>query len=221
MIKNKKIAFITRAGVIAALYAALTILLHPISFGAVQLRVSETLTVLPFFFLEAVPGLFIGCIVSNLFSPNIVILDVVFGSLATLLAAVCTRLTRIKWLAPLPPVIFNALIVGAVITFSTTNQDSFAAAFAGNAVSVGIGEFIVCYGLGLPLMFAIWSVSRRLKTENSFLRENREIREYHHEKSQKSRDPGGGTRYAHASDIKSRTEGDAPDRRQTGDIVSR
>ena len=219
MIKNKKIAFITRAGVIAALYAALTILLHPISFGAVQLRVSEALRVLPFFFREAVPGLFIGCIVSNLFSPNIVILDVVFGSLATLLAAVCTRFIRIKWLAPLPPVIFNALIVGAVITFSTTNQDGFAAAFAGNAVSVGIGEFIVCYGLGLPLMFAIWSVSHRQKTV--ILRENRENREYHHEKSQKSRDPGGGTRYAHASDIKSRTEGDAPDRRQTGDIVSR
>lgn len=152
---ENKIKIITRAGIIAALYAALTIILQPISFGPVQFRVSEALTVLPFFFPEAIPGLFIGCIISNLFSSNIVILDVIFGSLATLLAAICTYKIKIKWLAPLPPVIFNAVIIGLVITFSFASSDGFIASFLANAASVGGGEFVVCYGLGIPLILII------------------------------------------------------------------
>ena len=161
LIKNDKIRFITRAAVIAALYAVLTISLQPISFGAVQFRISESLTILPFIFPEAIPGLFVGCIVSNFFSPNIVILDIVFGSLATLLAAICTYKISVKWLAPLPPIVFNAVIIGLVITFSTTGSDGFVSAFAGNALSVGTGEAIVCYGLGLPLLFAVLSLNNK------------------------------------------------------------
>ena len=107
------------------------------------------------------------CIISNLFSSNIVILDVVFGSLATLLAAVCTYKIKIKWLAPLPPVLFNAVIRGLVITFSMTNTEGFLAAFAANALSVGAGEFVVCYGLGIPLILIIERISSSMKIKNT------------------------------------------------------
>ena len=147
---DKKIAYISKAGLIAALYAAITLIFAPISFGAVQFRISEVMTVLPFFFPEAIPGLFIGCIISNLLSSNIVVLDVIFGSLATLLAAICTYKIKVKWLAPLPPIIFNAIIIGVVITVSSVGENCFAAAFIANMLSVGAGELVVAYGLGIP-----------------------------------------------------------------------
>ena len=115
---KKAIKFISRAALVGAIYAVLTLALYPISFGAVQFRLSEALTLLPLLIPEAIPGLFVGCIVANLLSPNIVVLDVVFGSLATLIAAVLTSRVKSVWLAPLPPVICNALIVGAVIAYS-------------------------------------------------------------------------------------------------------
>lgn len=150
---HELLGYITRAGIIAALYAALTMFLAPISFGALQFRVSEALTVLPFFMPEAVFGLLVGCIISNILSPNIVLLDVIFGSLATFLAALVTSRIKIKWLAPLPPVIFNALIVSAVIAFSMEGAGSgFFAVYMANILSVGFGELVVCYGLGLPLL---------------------------------------------------------------------
>ncbi len=152
---DKKIAYISKAGLIAALYAAITLIFAPISFGAVQFRISEAMTVLPFFFPEAIPGLFIGCIISNLLSSNIVVLDVIFGSIATLLAAICTYKIKVKWLAPLPPIIFNAIIIGVVITVSSVGENGFAAAFIANMLSVGAGELVVAYGLGIPLMIAI------------------------------------------------------------------
>ncbi|NLZ37851.1 MAG: QueT transporter family protein [Clostridiales bacterium] len=152
---DKKIAYISKAGLIAALYAAITLIFAPISFGAVQFRISEVMTVLPFFFPEAIPGLFIGCIISNLLSSNIVVLDVIFGSLATLLAAICTYKIKVKWLAPLPPIIFNAIIIGVVITVSSVGENGFAAAFIANMLSVGAGELVVAYGLGIPLMIAV------------------------------------------------------------------
>ncbi|NLA87250.1 MAG: QueT transporter family protein, partial [Clostridiales bacterium] len=115
---TRKIAF---AAVIAAVYAALT-MINPWGFGPVQFRISEVLCIMPFFFPFSVWGLFIGCVISNLISAYGV-LDVVFGSLATLFAALCTmqlgRFSRespaVKALACLPPVIFNGVIVGAVI----------------------------------------------------------------------------------------------------------
>ena len=108
--------------------------------------------VLPFLFPAATPGLFVGCLVANLLSPYGA-LDIIFGSLATLLAAVWTQHTHHKWLAPLPPVLCNAVIVGAVISFQETGfTGAFAGAFAYNAVTVGVGEAIACYVLGGVLL---------------------------------------------------------------------
>ena len=107
---------LTTAAVVGALYAALTLLSSAfgIAFGPVQFRVSEALCVLPFLLPETAWGLFVGCWVANLISPYGA-LDMVVGSLATLLAALWTSKCRRKWMAPLPPVVCNALLVGAVI----------------------------------------------------------------------------------------------------------
>lgn len=142
------------AGVIAALYAVLAYFasIFGIAYGPIQCRFSEALCVLPFLFPAATPGLFVGCLVANLLSPYGA-LDIIFGSLATLLAAVWTQHTHHKWLAPLPPVLCNAVIVGAVISFQETGfTDAFAGAFAYNAVTVGVGEAIACYVLGGVLL---------------------------------------------------------------------
>jgi len=154
----RKIVF---AGTIAALYAALTVALAFLSFGPIQFRVAEALCILPFFFPVSVWGLFIGCIVANMISPYP--LDIIVGSLATLLAAACTmkigKLGReslaVKALACLPPVLFNAVFIGALIAYymvSAGETDAFIAAFAINGFQVGFGQMAVLYALGLPLM---------------------------------------------------------------------
>ena len=146
--------YLARAGVIAALYVVLTYLagLMNLAYGPVQFRFSEALTVLPFLFPEAVPGLFVGCIVSNLLSPYGA-LDLVVGSLATLLAALWTAKCGKRWFAPMPPVVANAVLVGAMIAWYEAGfGPGFAAAFAYNALTVGLGELAVCYVLGLPLL---------------------------------------------------------------------
>ena len=142
------------AGVIAALYAVLAYFasIFGIAYGPIQCRFSEALCVLPFLFPAATPGLFVGCLVATLLRPYGA-LDIIFGSLATLLAAVWTQHTHHKWLAPLPPVLCNAVIVGAVISFQETGfTGAFAGAFAYNAVTVGVGEAIACYVLGGVLL---------------------------------------------------------------------
>ena len=142
------------SGLIAALYAVLSYFsgIFGLEFGPVQIRFSEALCVLPFFFPAAVPGLAAGCLVTNLLSPYGA-LDIVFGTLATLLAALWTRRIRRKWLAPLPPVVCNALIIPAVIAFQTTaGAEAFAAAYIWNAVTIGLGEAVACYGLGFILL---------------------------------------------------------------------
>jgi len=160
---KKAIKFISRAALVGAIYAVLTLALYPISFGAVQFRLSEALTLLPLLIPEAIPGLFVGCIVANLLSPNIVVLDVVFGSLATLIAAVLTSRVKSVWLAPLPPVICNALIVGAVIAYSEVGAGAgFWAAYLFNLECVAFGEFVVCYALGVPLILALRRVAPKI-----------------------------------------------------------
>ena len=145
---------LTRAGVIAALYVVLTYLagLMNLAYGPVQFRFSEALTVLPFLFPEAVPGLFVGCIVSNLISPYGT-LDLVIGSLATLIAAIWTAKCGKRRFAPMPPVISNALLVGAMLAWYESGFGAgFLPAFLYNALTVGTGELAVCYVLGLPLL---------------------------------------------------------------------
>lgn len=101
---------LTLAALLAAVYATLTLVLPIPAFTGIQIRMSEALTVLPFLFPAATPGLFVGCIVANLFSPYP--LDIVCGSAATLLACLMTQRMPSRWLAPLPPVLCNAAIVG-------------------------------------------------------------------------------------------------------------
>ena len=146
--------YLVRAALIAAVYVALTYVagVMNLAYGPVQFRFSEALTVLPVLLPEAVPGLFVGCVVSNLISPYGA-LDLVVGSLATLLAAFWTGKCRRRYFAPLPPVVCNAALVGAMIAWYETDFGAgFAPAFAYNALTVGAGEAAVCYLLGLPLL---------------------------------------------------------------------
>lgn len=156
---DKTIFRIAVSAVLAAIYAALTIALAPISYGPVQFRVSEALTVLPFLMPGTVWGLWAGCILANLFTGNI--FDIVFGSLATLLAALCTGYfgrrgdtVKNRLLGCLMPVLFNAVIIGAVITWAYEGQNIFEhpGVFAFNALTVGLGEAGVLYLIGYTLL---------------------------------------------------------------------
>ncbi|MBQ9685898.1 MAG: QueT transporter family protein [Oscillospiraceae bacterium] len=145
--------------VIAAVYAALTVALAPISYGAVQFRVSEVLTILPFFMPSSVPGILAGCVLANLYTGSV--FDIVFGSLATLLAGLLTARfgkrggsVKNRLLGCLMPVVFNAVIVGAVLTWGYQIQafTSPVSSYAFNALTVGLGEAGVLYLIGYPLM---------------------------------------------------------------------
>lgn len=143
---------LAKGALIGALYVLLTVAFAPISFGLVQLRVSEALTVLPFFTSAAVPGLFVGCLLSNLIL-GAPVYDVVFGSLATLIAACLTRaLARrdmSRWLAPIPPVIINGLIVGAVLCYGYGLGGYWVCSAA-----VAAGEAVAAYALGMPILLS-------------------------------------------------------------------
>lgn len=159
---EKRIRKIAFAGVTGSLYAALTISLSFIGFGPIQFRIAEALCILPFFAPVSVWGLAAGCVCANLFSPYP--LDVFVGPLATLFAGLCTmRIGKSrregagrKALACLPPVIFNAIFIGALISFYITGggkAETIVPAFIVNGLYVGLGEAVVMYAVGLPLMF--------------------------------------------------------------------
>lgn len=167
MEKNKKMSVrsLVRAAIIAAVYALLTIALAPISSGLIQCRVAEAMSVLPYFTFSAVPGLFIGCLLANLLV-GAPIYDVVFGSLATLLAAYITYLLRKrapKYLAPLPSVVVNALVVGALLVYVYDIGVSYWIA----AGYVAIGQAIACFVIGLPLLSLIESYGKKLFEDNA------------------------------------------------------
>ena len=155
--KNKRIAFIVIGALVAALYALLTYVSAAlnIAFGAVQFRISEALTVLPVFSGAAVPGLALGCLLGNITSPYGVV-DIVCGTAATLAAAIFTRLfarLRVKGLpviSLLMPVLFNALVVGAELSFLAPEGFTIQV-FLASALSVGAGEAAVVAVLGIPL----------------------------------------------------------------------
>lgn len=146
---------LTRAALIAALYLLLTIVFQAISFGAVQFRISEALMLLPVLTVDAVPGLFVGCVLANLLGGGIWY-DVVLGSIATLLAAVFARKLRNKpALAAAMPVLFNGLIVGPVVYFAYVRAPGEAVntlVLLSSVGTVALGELVVCYVLGLPLL---------------------------------------------------------------------
>ena len=110
--KNKNVTFLTQAAMIAAIYVVLTYVFAPFSFGEVQVRISEALTILPLFTPAAIPGLFVGCLVGNILG-GAILPDILFGSLATLIGAIFTYQLRGKspFLAPLPPIAANTIVV--------------------------------------------------------------------------------------------------------------
>ena len=157
---TKKMAI---AAIVGAAYAALTMALAPISYGPIQMRVSEALCVLPFFMPCATWGLFIGCVIANLISAAGV-WDVVFGSLATLCSCLCVQALGQRgrgarsWphiiLAMLMPVVWNAFIVGGMLTWPLTETPvfHFSRQFWIFAAEVGLGELIVMFALGIPFL---------------------------------------------------------------------
>lgn len=148
--RNNSIRRLCVAGVVGALYAVLTLTL-PL-YGPFQVRFSEAMTVLPFFLPETIPGLAVGCLIANLVGSPYA-LDWVVGTLATLLAAIWTSKLKHSWLAPLPPVVCNAVIIGAEIAWVEVGfTGAFPALWGYHALTVGIGELLACYLLGTVLL---------------------------------------------------------------------
>lgn len=151
---TRPLRYLTEAGIIGGMYAALCLVFAPISYGAVQVRVAEALTILPVFMPAAIPGLTVGCLIANLLAGGAVgAWDWLFGTLTTLAAALATRALRrvtvkgLPWLSALPPVLFNAVVIGAECAFAAGNRGAFWLF----ALQVGAGQLIACVGGGLLL----------------------------------------------------------------------
>ena len=167
---TRRIAF---AGILAAVYAAVTIATSSFAYGQIQFRIAEALTVLCCFTPAAIPGMLVGCMAANLAS-YVSTWDFLIGSFATLLACIMTwamsrnlDAKRWKiWFVPLPTILCNAVIVGAEIAFFFDDR-SFWTAYSLNALSVGAGEAAVMYLVGVPLLFWLLSntgMSRTLRS---------------------------------------------------------
>ncbi|MBR2180265.1 MAG: QueT transporter family protein [Oscillospiraceae bacterium] len=159
----KKTSYLARCSLIAAAYAVLTLAFPALSYGPVQVRVSEALCILPFFMPEAVWGLTVGCLVANLVGVTMGVTlpwDVLIGTLATFISVVLTRKIRIKWLVPLPTVISNAVLVGIMLTYIILPSAETVPLWY-NIMTVGAGEVIACYGLGIPLFSVMEKVFGR------------------------------------------------------------
>lgn len=148
---EKTVYTMVYAAAIAAIYVVLTMVFAPISFGPVQFRISEVLCVLPFFTPAAVPGVFVGCLLSNLLC-GAAPLDVVFGSLATLIGAMGSySLRNKKWLVCLPPIVSNTVIIPWVLRYAYGSTDLIPFAM----VTVGIGEILAIGVLGNLLLVTL------------------------------------------------------------------
>jgi uncharacterized membrane protein len=151
---NKKTLFLTEAAVIAAIYTVLVLAFQPISFGPIQFRIAEALTILPYFTPAAIPGVTIGCFLSAILT-GADILDMVFGSLATLIAAVISYLLRRnKFLVPIPPIVANALIIPWVLRYAYDVPD----AIPFMMLTVGAGEVLAVGVLGTMLLLSLEKV---------------------------------------------------------------
>ena len=150
--QSGKVLFIAQAAMIAAIYVVLTLIGASFSYGEVQVRISEALTILPAFTPAAIPGVFLGCLISNILG-GCILPDIIFGSLATLAGAVFTWMLRnkSKYLAPLPPIIANVLVVPFVLKYGYMVPLPIPFMM----LTVGIGEVISCGVLGLILYTAL------------------------------------------------------------------
>lgn len=157
--KTKQVTYLTKAAMIAALYVVLTFLANALGLAnyAVQLRFSEALTILPFFTPAAIPGLFVGCLLSNILT-GCALPDIVFGSLATLIGAILTyKLRKNKWMAPLPPIAANAIIIPFVLLYAYGIKPLWF-----SFVTVTIGEILSCGVLGMLLLFSLQKYAKQL-----------------------------------------------------------
>lgn len=156
----KKVSIIAQAAMIAALYVVLTFIANAFGLAnyAVQVRFSEALTILPYFTPAAIPGLFIGCLLSNILT-GCILPDIIFGSLATLIGAFGTyALRKWKWCAPITPIVANILIVPLVLIYGygfLIDGVSVAYCYGYYALTVGAGEVISCGILGMILLFTL------------------------------------------------------------------
>lgn len=150
--KNKSTLFLVQAAAIGAVYVVLTLIFAPLSFGEVQIRFSEALTILPFFTPAAIPGLFVGCIIAN-FLGGAIPIDILFGSIATLIGAYFTYRLRnsSKFLAPVPPILANTVIVPFVLYYGY----GITLPIPLMMLTVGIGEILSCGVLGMILLGAL------------------------------------------------------------------
>lgn len=150
--KNKRILFMTQSAMIAAIYVVLTVLFAPFGFGEIQVRIAESLAILPLFTPAAIPGLFIGCMIGNIIG-GAILPDIIFGSLATLIGALFTYLLRKqnKYMAPIPPIIANTVIIPLVLRYAYGNPLPIPLMM----LTVGIGELISCGVLGMILVAAL------------------------------------------------------------------
>ncbi|MDD3173463.1 MAG: QueT transporter family protein [Herbinix sp.] len=160
---NKKTIFISEAAVIAAIYTVLVMIFSFSSFGPVQFRIAEALTILPFFTPAAIPGVTLGCFLSAILTPGTSLMDMVFGSLATLIAAILSyKLRRFKFLVPLPPIIVNALVIPWILKFSYGNAQPVWL----NMLTVGGGELVVVGVFGMILLFALDNIKHVIFRNN-------------------------------------------------------
>ena len=156
--KSKKLVFICQAAVIAALYVVLTYVFSAFASGVIQVRVSEALTILPAFTPAAIPGLVIGCLLSNTLT-GCVLLDIIFGSVATLIGALGSyELRSHTTQVQIPPIVSNMIIVPFVLRFAYGATDAFPFMIA----TVGAGEIISCYLLGMILYGALKKMNHTL-----------------------------------------------------------
>ena len=151
--REKKIFFITQAAMIAAIYMVLTIISNQfgLASGVIQVRLSEALTVLPYFTRAAIPGLYIGCLLSNIFT-GCCLVDIVGGSFATLLGALLTyKIRHVHWLLPLPPIVVNMAVVPLVLIYGYgVTQAWWYLVF-----TVGLGEILSCGVLGMGVWMGL------------------------------------------------------------------
>ncbi len=162
--KSNHTLLLVQAAMIAALYVVLTYIANAMGLAssAIQIRFSEALTILPYFTPAAIPGLFVGCFLSNILT-GCAIPDIIFGSIATLIGALLTRrLRKCKWLAPVPPILANTLIVPFVLLYAYGIQPLWL-----SFITVGIGEVISCGVLGMLLLIVLEKYRGSLFPEQS------------------------------------------------------
>lgn len=161
MTRSERTRYIITGALIAAGYAALTYLsnVFGLAYGPIQLRISEILTILPVFTPAAIPGLTIGCFIANIGSFNVA--DLLFGTLATFSAAWLSRVFKDKMvkgvplLSFLPPIFINALVIGFEIAVFYLDAKNFFWGFLVSFFEVGLGQFIVCLGFGIPFYLIV------------------------------------------------------------------